>query len=106
MDRCPARRLAWNRPGCNRRDRTLLRLADRDREPVTMVRDLQRIAVCQDIFGRTSRHLDPEPPPPEADREREPVQPVGKAGRESELAADLPHAAETANQRDPRAGQR
>ena len=83
-----------------------LRLAGRKRDGLTVVRDLQRVAICQGVRGLGVRNLDPQAAAPDQESECEPGEAIGEYRREAEHPSLVSQATETADQRNPRSGQR
>jgi hypothetical protein len=96
-------RLARPGAGLSRRDGPLLRLPGAHRQLLAVVDNLQRLAFRHDIPGLSMSHFDPQPPAAKGHVEGDPGQTLGKLRGEARRCPVRAHAAEAADQRDPRA---
>ena len=68
--------------------------------------EIERVPAEQLIAGVSGSDVDPEPPAPVQQAEAQPLELVGKAGRERERVAVVAHAAEAGDRDEPAPGQR
>src|SRR5436190_11214479 len=100
--RLAAGRLFRLRPGrSSLRDLARYHRVGRDRDRLTPVRDLERVAPIEPVVGLALRRLDLQQPAAEEKAERELGNARRQAGGEAEVAVVVAHAAEAGDGREP-----